>query len=332
MNTGGPALLNGASTLLGTIAGYKANKKLAEQQQEWNEKMMDKQNEWSLNMWNMTNEYNTPSAQVQRMRDAGLNPLYYGLDGSSANGLESAQALGYQRAEAPNFGNVGAAALQGASIAKDIELKNAQIDKLGADAESTKLDNEFKERTMGVRAESLELGNSLTKENIAKAKEEKKQITANIKKIEEETKNESFRGLLIQAQTRVQDAQEKEIIEMLPYKKLLVEAQTEAQKAAAMASFYNAMTQKGLLDAGYIDKYIEGMQSDIDLKKANVKSSEAIAALNEFKSAIRSGNIYTINDNDFWLTKVGKQLLNSFFNDVSILGEAITGPIAGILK
>lgn len=50
-------------------------------------------------MWNMTNEYNTPAEQLKRLREAGLNPLFYGLDGSSASAMQSAQALGYERAE-----------------------------------------------------------------------------------------------------------------------------------------------------------------------------------------------------------------------------------------
>lgn len=63
------------------------------QQQEYNERMMDKANAFSLDMWNRTNAYNTPAAQLQRLNDAGLNPLYYGLDGSAAGNVSSAQAL-----------------------------------------------------------------------------------------------------------------------------------------------------------------------------------------------------------------------------------------------
>lgn len=98
----------------------------ANKERKWNEQMMDKQNDWSLNMWNMTNEYNDPSAQKQRLLDAGLNPLYYGLDGSSANGLESAQALGYQRASMAGMPNPIESALQAS-------LLNAQIENVRAD-------------------------------------------------------------------------------------------------------------------------------------------------------------------------------------------------------
>lgn len=313
------------------------NREEAEKQRNWSEKMYNEQNAWNYQMWQEEKEYNTPAAQVERMREAGLNPLFYGLDGNSVgSAADAAQPLGYERASADNQPNplagMSQLGLDIANMKKDIELKNAQIDKLGADAEGVKLDNTFKEKTMDARVQGEELANSLTKENIGKVQDERKKIVKEIGKIAEETKNEAFKGLLIQAQTGVEKAKEKEILEMLPYEKLLKEAQTEAQKAAAMASFYNAMTQKGLLDEGYIDKYIAGMEADNRLKNANADSAEAVAAINQFKSAVKAGNIWTIDDNDYWLTKAGKQVLNYFFSDVSILGEALTGGLAGILK
>lgn len=43
---------------------------------------------YGLNMQATENEraYNTPQQQLQRLKDAGLNPLYFGLDGNSSNG------------------------------------------------------------------------------------------------------------------------------------------------------------------------------------------------------------------------------------------------------
>lgn len=41
--------------------------------------LMDKQNRYNLEMWRMQNEYNSPSAQMRRYQEAGLNPaLMYG--------------------------------------------------------------------------------------------------------------------------------------------------------------------------------------------------------------------------------------------------------------
>ena len=132
-NGGSNGLLGAVLNFAGGFLDRRQERKLAQQQMEWNEAMMDKQNEWSLDMWNKTNEYNAPSSQLARLREAGLNPLYYGLDGTSANGLESAQPLGYDRASMRGLANPLASGLEGymsmKSMQKDIDLKNAQIDK-----------------------------------------------------------------------------------------------------------------------------------------------------------------------------------------------------------
>lgn len=117
---------NGVLGLVGQGIQMAYDSRQADKERKWNEQMLDKQNDWSLNMWNMTNEYNSPSAQKERLLDAGLNPLYYGLDGSSANGLESSQALGYQRASMAGMSNPIESALQAS-------LLNAQIENVRAD-------------------------------------------------------------------------------------------------------------------------------------------------------------------------------------------------------
>lgn len=57
-----------------------------------NERMQQRQNAWNLEQWNRNNAYNSPSAQMQRLKAAGLNPdLMYG---QGTPGLSSAPAQG----------------------------------------------------------------------------------------------------------------------------------------------------------------------------------------------------------------------------------------------
>lgn len=126
---GGSGVAGVVTAGLGMLNSYfdrKQERELAEQQRDWNEQMMNKQNEFSLDMWNKTNEYNSPSKQVERLREAGLNPLYYGLDGTSANSFESAQAQGYQRASMAGLNNP----VQGFI---DTAVKLAQLGNIQAD-------------------------------------------------------------------------------------------------------------------------------------------------------------------------------------------------------
>lgn len=70
----GSAAISGGAGLIGSGLQYLFNKKLAQQQ-----------NEYNLNMWKLQSEYNSPQAQMERFRLAGLNPnLIYG-QGSNGN-------------------------------------------------------------------------------------------------------------------------------------------------------------------------------------------------------------------------------------------------------
>ena len=126
--------LNSQTAYLNQQSYVEGEKEEAEKQRLWTDQMMDKQNAWSLQQWNMTNEYNSPSAQVQRLRDAGLNPLFYGLDGSSANSFQSAEPLGYERASLRGLTNP--------SVGLDASLRSAQVS-------SIELDNELKKKQLG---------------------------------------------------------------------------------------------------------------------------------------------------------------------------------------
>lgn len=70
--------LTGGLNLLGNKINYK-------QAYKYQAKLMDYQNRLNIENWNMQNEYNLPSNQMQRYKDAGLNPnLIYGQSNSSS--------------------------------------------------------------------------------------------------------------------------------------------------------------------------------------------------------------------------------------------------------
>lgn len=88
----------GGSFVSGLVTARGARKQFKNQLQL-------QQNEFENNreMWNLQNEYNTPSAQIQRLDDAGLNPrLIYG-NGTASTGQASG-APSYSAPNAPNYG------------------------------------------------------------------------------------------------------------------------------------------------------------------------------------------------------------------------------------
>lgn len=54
----------------------EANMKMNERQLEEQRYLAAYQNQWNLDQWNRENAYNDPSLQAQRLRAAGINPLY----------------------------------------------------------------------------------------------------------------------------------------------------------------------------------------------------------------------------------------------------------------
>jgi hypothetical protein len=65
------------------------NYKINQMNNQFNERMAIQQRNWQENMWNKENAYNTPSAQRQRLEEAGLNP-YLMMNGGSAGVAQSA--------------------------------------------------------------------------------------------------------------------------------------------------------------------------------------------------------------------------------------------------
>lgn len=87
-----------ASGVLGAISGNRQQKK---------------QNEYNYEMWQLQNQYNSPKEQMQRLKEAGLNPYLYaeGLASNSANapvsvaGYQGDYGVGSAISNANNYGN-----------------------------------------------------------------------------------------------------------------------------------------------------------------------------------------------------------------------------------
>lgn len=144
----------GALPFLGSLAGSvfnyfsqkstnKENARQAELNRQFNAQQAKLQRDWSQRMWNLNNSYNTPSAQMQRLREAGLNPnLAYGdLSSSSASlqtGGATAEAGGLPHLSSPNI-SFDAAATQKLlaetkNINQDTAKKTAETDIFASDA------------------------------------------------------------------------------------------------------------------------------------------------------------------------------------------------------
>lgn len=94
MSLVGAAAIGAGATLLGTAGSAVSQGKLNRATRKWNEKM-----------WALQNKYNTPEAQMERFKQAGLNPnLIYG-QGTSGN----ADAPKQWSPTAPDLSGIGGA-------------------------------------------------------------------------------------------------------------------------------------------------------------------------------------------------------------------------------
>lgn len=86
----GGSVINAGSSLIGSIAGaigqnravnkqIEAQKRENQLNREYNLMLARQQNQWNLEQWQRENDYNSPTSQMARLRQAGLNPdLMYG--------------------------------------------------------------------------------------------------------------------------------------------------------------------------------------------------------------------------------------------------------------
>lgn len=120
------AAIAGTSQALQNAGNIYAQAKLNKKTREWNEKMYGIQRAAALEDWRMQNEYNHPSAQMARLREAGLNPnLVYGKGADvTAQAVRSNDAPSWNP-QAPKMGSTDAFFSH-----YDFAMKNAQIDNL----------------------------------------------------------------------------------------------------------------------------------------------------------------------------------------------------------
>lgn len=120
-------LLAGAGA--GLVGGF-FNALSAESANDANLQLMHDQQYWQERMWDKNNEYNTPKNQIQRLKEAGLNPnLMYG-QGTVGNSSSPASGVSTPRMLPVNYGQGLVGATDQILKMKQAELLEAQTNKV----------------------------------------------------------------------------------------------------------------------------------------------------------------------------------------------------------
>lgn len=110
------------------------NAEEAQKNRDFQKEMYERQYEDNIKFWNMQNEYNLPSAQLARLREAGLNPLLAYGEGSLSGNIAS-QAP--QSAQAPNGAQASVNMRNPVDMA-NLAMLEAQIENIKADTANKK--------------------------------------------------------------------------------------------------------------------------------------------------------------------------------------------------
>lgn len=121
---GGAASQAGQGILGGLFSIFGAKKQRKHEREMYERQLADSRQNWS-----MENQYNSPEAQMQRLKEAGLNPnLVYGNGanamGGSINGTQA--TITDQSGKFDKFADLTQSPLVGLNMLYDLRLKDAQ--------------------------------------------------------------------------------------------------------------------------------------------------------------------------------------------------------------
>lgn len=124
----------------------QANKDIAHMANEHNEAMLDKQIQEEWDMWNAENEYNSPTAQMQRYADAGVNP-YMAVGNVTSGNASSMSSPSAQPASVPQMqgATMMPADMSGLSGLRGIASRFVELMQAKEDIKGKQLENQGKE-------------------------------------------------------------------------------------------------------------------------------------------------------------------------------------------
>lgn len=162
------ATINATAAAIDSASNYLAQSNINKQTREYNDRLYARQRADALADWNMQNSYNSPAAQMQRFRDAGLNPnLIYGQ--SNEAGVVRTSSPGAWRPEAPRMDG----ARNSMEAYYNAQVREAQIDNLRATNDNLLAQNRLiNAQTAGVYSQIEDRTSSIGYRDVLKGREQ----------------------------------------------------------------------------------------------------------------------------------------------------------------
>lgn len=244
--------------------------------------------------------------QVQRrvsdMQAAGLNPaLMYQNGGSSPSVNTAASDSGSSGLS--DLLQLAMLPLQMRQVNADISNTNAQAELASAEAARTRQQKDFEAELQPLLVEAKKESNNLTRAERNKINAQLDEISANAVKLREEANTEIEKQAYYGAQTILANAEASQIVELMPYRQALMQAQTSEAAVSASLMAVERMYKQRILDSDYLDNMFSEMRSQ-------AASAEAKAKIDDIHSRIRTGNLINVNEDASVLAKIGAGIVN----------------------
>lgn len=146
-----PAIGKGLAAIAGPLTSALTSRANVRDTNRANRNLAEYSYNRDLEMWNRQNQYNSPEAQMERLRKAGLNPkMIYNSGSAAATGMAKEMPK-YNAPTMDYSGRLPVSIPQMIAEFQDVNLKQAQIDNVKAQTEIKDLEQFFLDKTMGAR-------------------------------------------------------------------------------------------------------------------------------------------------------------------------------------
>lgn len=237
-----------AANIIGGVANIVGQNKMNKKQREFTERMYERQRLDNYLNWRLQNEYNAPTAQMERLKAAGLNPnLIYGSGApTTAESIHNGSPGGWNPTPA-DYQAPGAAIGNALDRHYDIRMKNAQVSNM--EKQGQLLDQDAKLKEIQQRSDEFDYQ---MKENLRNYTLQGAQVDYDTKlnRVSYEKNEEARRAL--QSTSNLQEAAERILKSkgernLLPERKQYLQELIKSQKfEQAIKAFEIQLNTKGI--------------------------------------------------------------------------------------
>lgn len=286
--SGASGVAGAGMSILGGIGGFiqgRKNRKLArqlqQQQLDWQQAENERAFQRNVDMWNMQNAYNSPSAQMKRLIEAGLNPnLAYGSLGDA----NATSAPAYNAASVPSvsdaaFANpydslstAGASLTQASAVMSQAALNKANEKKVTQEAVREVIRNNMLPRTLEMELNNLTQVFENNKEILNEIKERANMLGKQSKLFEAQAEQANQMAAKLGKELKILDIDYfiRKVTQDDTIKQIQAQARITDEQAKTISQRIAQELQHGHLSLQGLEKELKMLSWDVSIREAGL--------------------------------------------------------------